>query len=142
MEVDINYWAVLTAAGISVVLGMLWFGPLFGKQWMRLAGILMPEIITKEMQRSMFRSYAITALGAFIQATVFAHLYFFMAEATGVSGLLTAATLAFWCWLAFTALPFTGSVLWEGKKWAYWTIVSGYWLATLVATAIVLAVWQ
>ena len=29
----INYLAVLGAAAASIVLGFLWYGPLFGNQW-------------------------------------------------------------------------------------------------------------
>lgn len=35
----INLWAVLVAAVSAFVLGGLWYGPLFGKAWMRESGV-------------------------------------------------------------------------------------------------------
>ncbi len=38
--VDINYWAVLVAAVVSMVIGALWYSPvLFGKLWMKYSGL-------------------------------------------------------------------------------------------------------
>ena len=34
--VDINYIAVVGAAVAAMVIGFLWYGPLFGKQWTKL----------------------------------------------------------------------------------------------------------
>ena len=38
MEIPINYLAVLAAAVSNMVLGFLWYGPLFGKTWSKLMG--------------------------------------------------------------------------------------------------------
>ena len=35
-QVAVNYLAVLAAAIASMVIGFLWYGPLFGKQYMAL----------------------------------------------------------------------------------------------------------
>ncbi|MDO8488446.1 MAG: DUF1761 family protein [bacterium] len=37
--VPVNYLAILAAAVLSMVLGFLWFGPLFGQTWMKLMGL-------------------------------------------------------------------------------------------------------
>jgi hypothetical protein len=37
--IPINYWAVLAAALFTIALGFLWYGPLFGKSWMRHARV-------------------------------------------------------------------------------------------------------
>ena len=39
----LNIWAVLGSMVASIVFGFLWYGPLFGKPWMRLSGIVMPS---------------------------------------------------------------------------------------------------
>lgn len=142
MEVEINYLAVLLSTLASVILGSLWFGPLFGKQWMRLAGIQMPGEITKTMKRSMMRSYALVALSSFIMAAVLAHIMFYITEFTDVFGVDTAITTALWAWLGFVVPATLGSVLWEDKPWKYWFITAGFWLVALVVTAAILAVWR
>lgn len=35
-----NYLVVLAAAVASIALGMVWYGLLFGKVWMRLSGFI------------------------------------------------------------------------------------------------------
>lgn len=37
--VPVNYLAILVAAVLSMVLGFLWYGPLFGKEWTKLMGV-------------------------------------------------------------------------------------------------------
>ena len=37
--IPVNYWAVLVAALFTFVLGFLWYGPLFGRTWLRLVGL-------------------------------------------------------------------------------------------------------
>ena len=141
MEVVINYWAVLFAALAAFVLGFIWFGPLFGKQWMRVLGVEMPTEMTKAMKRQMVRSYAITGIGALVMATVLAHALFYVFEFTGVTGAGTGVTVALWCWLGFSALPLIGSVLWEDRPWKYWFIVAGYWLVALMVMGGIIASW-
>ncbi|MGI9256275.1 MAG: DUF1761 domain-containing protein [Salinispira sp.] len=41
---SIKWWALLIGVGISFIIGMLWYGPIFGRQWMKLIGIT-PESI-------------------------------------------------------------------------------------------------
>lgn len=36
--VDINYLAVIAAGVASMVVGSLWYGPLFGRKWVALSG--------------------------------------------------------------------------------------------------------
>lgn len=38
-QVDVNYLAIIVAAIINLVLGFLWYGPLFGRRWMALAHV-------------------------------------------------------------------------------------------------------
>jgi len=142
MEVEINYLAVLLSTLASVVLGFLWFGPLFGKQWMRLAGIQMPGEITKAMKKSMMRSYALVAITSFVMAAVLAHILFYITEFTDVFGIDTAITTALWAWLGFVVPSTLGSVLWEDRPWKYWFITAGFWLVALVVSAVILAVWR
>ncbi len=39
----VNYWAVLTCGLVSMVVGSIWYGPIFGKLWMRLNGVTQAE---------------------------------------------------------------------------------------------------
>ena len=56
---DINFWAVLVCAIVSMIVGSIWYGPLFGKLFMREMGMdkWTPEK-QAAMKKSMGMSYA------------------------------------------------------------------------------------
>ena len=140
MEVVLNYWAVLAAVVAAIVLGTLWYGPLFGKMWMRIVGISIGEI-TPAAKRSMVRSYTILALATFVMSFVLAHALFFASALTEAEGVLAAATTAIWIWLGFVVPVTLGPVLWENRPWKYWFITAGYYLVALILMAVVITVW-
>ena len=140
MEVVINYWAVLVATVAAIILGTAWYGPLFGKQRMRIVGISMGEM-TPAVKQSMMKSYAILALTTFIMAFVLAHALSFASEITEAEGVLASVTTAIWVWLGFMVAPTISSVLWENRPWKYWFITSGYYLASLILMSVILTVW-
>ncbi|HRH55712.1 MAG TPA: DUF1761 domain-containing protein [Candidatus Paceibacterota bacterium] len=142
MEVVINYWAVLVAAVAAVVLGAMWYGPLFGKQWMRLAGIQMPGEMTKSMEQAMIRSYVIQLISVLIMAFVLAHVLYFASAITDLEGVIAAITSAIWVWLGFVVPVTLGPVLWETRPWKYWFITSGYYLVALCVMSAILTAWQ
>lgn len=141
MEVVINYWAVLVATVAAIVLGTAWYGPLFGKQWMRIVGISMGEM-TPAVKQSMMKSYAILAITTFVMAFVLAHALSFASEITEAEGVLASVTTAIWVWLGFIVPVTLSSVLWENRPWKYWFITSGYYLASLILMSVILTVWS
>ncbi len=141
MDVVINYWAVLASTVAAIVLGSIWYGPLFGKQWMRLIGISMPGEITKAIKNAMVKSYAIQTVSVLVMAFVMAHVLFFISEIFDIEGVIAGVTAAIWIWLGFVVPVTLGSVLWENRPWRYWFITAGYYLVTLAAMGIIFAVW-
>jgi len=141
MDVIINYWAVLASAVAAIALGSVWYGPLFGKQWMRLIGIAMPGEITKAIKNAMIKSYSIQAVSVLVMAFVMAHVLFFISEIFEVEGVIAGVTAAIWIWLGFVVPVTLGSVLWENRPWRYWFITAGYYLVTLSIMGIIFAVW-
>jgi hypothetical protein len=141
MEAVLNYWSVLGAVVAAIVLGTVWYGPLFGKQWMRIVGITMGEM-TNAMKQSMMRSYTILAITTFVMAFVLAHALSFASQLTDAEGVMAAVTTALWIWLGFIVPPTLGSVLWENRPWKYLFIVSGYYLVALILMSVILTVWQ
>src|SRR5665647_3170398 len=74
---DVNWWAVLAAAVSSFAVGALWYGrALFGKSWMRLAGVSEESInARKEMggpggPTSSYLMTAVTAVATAITAVI------------------------------------------------------------------------
>ncbi len=118
---DINWVALIAAAVASMAVGFIWYGPLFGKAWMKLTG-------KKEMgnKSEMPKMYAILFVSSLVTAYVLSVLG---------AGLQTA----FWVWLGFQATLLLHGVLFEGKSWNLYFLVAGHQLVNLLAMSWVLS---
>jgi hypothetical protein len=142
--VPVNYLAVLVCGIAAMVLGFLWYGPLFGKKWATLEGMDMNMMKnpTPEQKKKMYRGYAIQFVAALVMAFVLEHSLIFAAAYMHVSGVSAGLQAGLWSWLGFIAPATLGMVLWEMKPWVLWIIVSGYWLALLLISGVILALWM
>lgn len=136
MDIQINYLAVLAAGVSNMILGALWYGPLFGKMWMRLMG-LSDQRLNELKTRGMGKLYASAFIMALVMAFVLAH-FAFVWEAISVHD---ALQLAFWTWLGFIVTTMINPVLWEGKSWKLYFINIGYQLVALKVMALILVLW-
>lgn len=140
-NVPINYWAVLVAAIVQMVLGFLWYGPLFGKPWMRMMGITQ-EQIQKAKGKSMAGSYFIMLIGSLLMSWILAHAVVFASAYLFFYGASAGIAIGFLNWLGFIAPVQVGSVLWEGKSWKLWFLNTTYYLVSLAIMGAILASWQ
>lgn len=141
--VPINYWAILVCGIASMVLGSLWYGPIFGKMWQHLMGWHHVDPTKKaEMMKNMTQSYVFAFIGALIMAFVLDHSIIFAQAYLHVSGSSAAIQGAFWSWLGFIAPVTLASILWEGKSWKLWTLTNGYYLVQLLIFAFILTGWK
>ena len=136
IEATINYWAVLVSAVASMVLGSLWYGPLFGKMWMGLMGIT-----RKQMQEGKKKSMTGTWIAAFVSTLVMAYVLSHFVDYLGAVDLNGALQLAFWMWLGFVATVQLGSVLWEGRPVKLYILNSVYYLVNLSVISVILTLW-
>ena len=135
--VPINYFAILAATLASMVIGFLWYGPLFGKQWMDLSGHKM----NAAKKKNMGKLYALAFLGSLLMAFVLSHALVFASTYLQVTGVQAGLQAGFWNWLGFIAPVTLGSVLWEGKPWKLWFLNNGYQLISLLVMGSILSVW-
>lgn len=136
--VDINYWAVLAAAAANMAVGFLWYGPLFGKQWMRLTGIdKLSKKESDQMKEKGKKSMGIAAITSLIMAYVLAHFIDYVQAITIMDGIV----LAFWLWIGFFVTTQLGMVLWENKPFKLYILNTLHYLVTLSVMASILAVW-
>ncbi len=139
--VPINYWAVLVAAVFNMVLGSLWYGPLFGKKWTSLMAFT-PESMAAAKAKGMTTSYVIMMVGSLIMAFVLAHAVIFANTYMNTSGVAAGLIVGFMNWLGFVAPVTLGTVLWDGKPWKLWVINAGYYFVGLIVMGAILAVWK
>ncbi len=139
--VPVNYWAVLACGVVSMVLGSLWYGPLFGKMWMGLMG-LTDEHMKSAKQKGMGKSYALMFIGSLLMAYVLSHSLTFAGAYLNAAGVSAGLMVGFWSWLGFIAPVTLGVVLWEGKPWKLWFLNNSYSLVQLLVFGVILALWQ
>lgn len=138
--VPVNYLAVVGAAVLSMFLGFLWYGPLFGKPWMKLMGWTKESM--KGMKSSdMSKMYGLQFIGSLVMAFVLAHALIFAAAYLHESGISAGLQTGFWNWLGFIAPVTVGGVLWERMPWKLWLLNNSYYLVSLCAMGVLLALW-
>ena len=138
--VPVKYFAVIASAVVMMILGGLWYGPIFGKQWASLMG-WSDEHMKAQIAKGMAKNYTIMALGALVMSFVLAHAVIFASAYLHVTGVSAGLQAGFWNWLGFVVPVSLGSVLWDGKPWKLWLINAGYWLVGLLLIGVLLAVW-
>lgn len=134
--VTINYWAVLACGVASMVIGSLWYGPLFGKLWTKLEGFTQ-EKMEEMKKKGMAKSYFLMFVGSLVMAYVLAHMVDYAQASTAKA----AAQAGFWLWLGFVAPVTLSSVLWNNKPWKLWFLNNAHSLIALVVMAIILVKW-
>lgn len=139
--VPVNLWAVLASGVVAMIIGWLWYGPLFGKQYVASIGWT-PEKMQEAMKKSSAWSYLLMFIGALLMALVLAHVIMFGESYLGMTGAGAGVLFGFASWLGFVAPSSIGGVLWEQKPWKWWFVLNGYYVVTLIVMGIVLAVWM
>ncbi|MBI2026526.1 MAG: DUF1761 domain-containing protein, partial [Deltaproteobacteria bacterium] len=97
-EAIINYVAVIVAAIVSMGIGFLWYGPLFGKAWIKLSGMSMKDMDAAK-KKGMAKTYVIAFIGTLVMAYVLAHFV----DYVGATTLSAGAELGSWLWIGFFA---------------------------------------
>ena len=137
--ITVNYWAIIVGGVLSMIVGSLWYGPLFGKQWMKIIGVEHMDVkAQKSIQKSSAPLYAVQLVLTLFQVLVLAHL---IADTQLVGGV----ERALWIWAAFVIPTLAGSVMWTGEtkqlKWSKFLIQGGYQLLMFIIYGLLLQYW-
>ncbi|MBT3239562.1 MAG: DUF1761 domain-containing protein [Chloroflexi bacterium] len=123
---NISWVAVVASIVANMILGWLWYGPLFGKQWAAEIGKNMEDM---EMKPAL---YLIPIIGSFVATFVLWNVM----GATGLSGVVAA----FWMWLGFSAITALTNTSFRGTSTTLWAIEQGAHLVGLLVAGILLTV--
>jgi len=135
LHVAVNLWAVLASAVVSMIVGSVWYGPLFGKVFIKATGMdqWSPEK-QAEMKKKMMWSY----LGQFIASLVM--FYVLGGLIVWTAPQLTVGFgmgIAFWMWLGFVVPLALGNALWGGNMVTFWLSIGNMLITLLAAGAII-----
>ena len=138
--ITVNYWAIISGAVLSMIIGGIWYGPLFGKKWMEIVGVNPADLeARKKMQKSAGPLYVLQFVLTLFQVFVLAHL---VADTKLAGGL----ERSLWIWAAFIIPTLAGAVMWTNEtgklKWARFLIQGGYQLVIFVVFGLLLQFWK
>lgn len=136
--VHVNYLAILLCGILSMVVGFLWYGPLFGKEWMKLSG--MTDKVKEEAKKNMGQTYGIMFVLSLVMAWILAHFIWYAAPASAT--LMIGVKTAFWGWLGLVVPTSASKYLFnpEKKPWKLFYLDAGYYLVTLVGMGVIIVV--
>ena len=118
---DVNWFAILLAAGMGFLVGGIWYGPIMGKQWMGAVVLSEEQIKQGNMAAIYGGAFAFSLLASWTLAHTFAT--YGMELSTAVK-ILTAFGIA----LGFVVPAIGTNYLFSQKSKALFFIDAGYWL--------------
>ncbi len=133
---DVNLLAVLVAGIVPMIVGMLWYGPLFGKRWMALM-----ETTPEEIQEGFnpLKTYVISFLLSLVTAFILAQLIADIAP--GTASPMVGVHVGLMALVAFVLPVAHQGVTFEGRKPGLAWLNVGYNGVSLIGQAVVIALW-
>lgn len=145
---EINYVAVIFAALANIIVGFLWFGPLFGKKWVR-TGQNKDMVEAQKVKDTKGKGYLTTSLallGSLLMSYLLAQFLALSANHLRLDKASLGFTIGFWVWLGLVIPLSFGRILWDGKPWGlfdskawkHWLILNSYYLVSLLLMSCIL----
>ena len=130
----VNLLAVGASAVASMIIGSIWYGPLFGKTFIAAMGM---DKWSPEKQAHMKKSMTLTYVWQFIASLVMFYVFARFVVGLNLLSVLGGVTTAFWVWIGFVVPLKLGDALWGGKMTLFW-IGIGASGVTLLATGLII----
>ena len=128
----VNWLAVLVAASVNMVVGFLWYGPLFSGLFLRLIGKREEEIEGSPVVYLL--GFAMGLVTTYVLAVIISSA----GVATWWGGAVTGAVV----WIAIGALTSANTILYEDRPVGLWLLFSSYQLVVLTVVGVLFAVWR
>lgn len=130
-------WAILASAAASMVIGFVWYGPLFGKPWGRYSGWTEEKIKTVT-GKSMGLTYGLTLIAAVVSSLALTVLSRSLGASTALDGLLIGLLTG----VGLVAMALATNFLFERRPLGFWLIVAGYEIVFMAAAGVIVTVWR
>ncbi len=132
---EVNWLAVLVAGIIPMVVGSLWYGPLFGKRWLALMETTAEEI-SKDFNPA--KTYGLSFALSLVTAWVLAQL---IAEIAGGGSAMIGVHVALMALVGFVLPVAHQSVAFERRKAGLAWLNVAYNAVAMTGQAVLIAVW-
>ena len=133
MDVQVNWIGVLGAAVASMVVGMIWYGPLFGARWQKLV-----KLTDKDMKEDAGKAIAMAFALSLLTAYVLAHVAYLSHYFFDNSFLEDSLMTAFWLWLGIAFTRTLTHDAFERRPMDLTVMNAGNQLVTLLAMGLVI----
>ncbi len=142
---SVNYWAILVCAILSMFVGVIWYGPLFGKAWMRVIKVTPEDLKAREkMQKSAGPLYLVQFILSLFQIWALSH--FLRGWGVRTEGIPPSALEnSLIIWAAFIVPTVAASAMWNNDSakisWTRFGLQAGYYLVNAILFGLVLGMW-
>lgn len=127
---DINWLGLILAGVFCFMLGMLWYGPLFGKTWMKLSNLKKEDAKMENPGLTMSLAVLTSLLPAFALERLFAW--------SGTPTLHAIFGIALLSLIGFSGPKLMDNVLWGGQRWALFGFNMAYTLLNYFGMALII----
>ena len=143
-HIHLNPMAMAAAVAASMIIGFLWYGPVFGKAWAK--EMKLPADF-KPTTGVMVKAVVLQLVGTLLTVYVLAHSEEIWRPSTwnlGEDGgnAMYGVMAAFFTWLGYYVPQLLAGIAWEGKSWKLFSINGANHLVTLMAQGVILASWR
>lgn len=135
LTVDINYLAVVVCGIISMLIGAIWYGPVFSKVWMKEVGYTEDDL-KKDFNSG--KTYGLAVVSHTFMALVLAYFL----QLTNASAILESIRISLSAWFGFIFLTMFINSLFARKTFRLVAIDSGYQLVNMILFGIILVLWR
>jgi hypothetical protein len=130
-------WAILASAASSMVIGFVWYGPLFGKAWARYSGWTEEKIKTVS-EKSMGLTYGLTLIAAIVSSLALTVLSRSLGATTATDGLMIGLLAG----VGLAAMALATNFLFEHRPLGFWLIVAGYEVIFMAVAGVIVTIWR
>ncbi len=113
-----------------MLIGMLWYGPLFGNIWLRALGKKASEM------KGTGSIYGFSFLSALLMAFILSQFI----TMTGMKTIEGGMMIGVWAWLGFVATTHVLPSLYEKRSWTLYMLNIGYILAVLLSMGAIIQI--
>ncbi len=126
--------AILLCVVAYMIIGSVWYCPLFSKPWAAMHGIDISKKKKEDMTKGMIQGMTMSVITAFVIASVLGRGMDILMIDNWTHPLIIATIL----WLPFTALPFAQNYAYLQKSYKLLFIDAGYMLIGMWAMSLIL----